>query len=94
MSDAPNDAATRLAEIEARVVALSSMMKSMMTAFMIHGLLTKAEIGPLIAEADALMRPGAGSAAGKQELAKLEADLPAYMRERMGPPPDPDDHGH
>lgn len=94
MSEAPNDVATRLAELEARVAALSSMIKSMMTAFMIHGLLTKAEIGPLIAEAEMLMRKGAASDAGKQELAKLEADLPAYMRERLGPAPDPDDHGH
>lgn len=94
MSEAQNDVAARLAELEARVTALSSMMKSMITAFMIHGLLTKAEIAPLIAEAEALMRTGAGSAAGKEELAKLQGDLPAYMRERMGPAPGPDEHDH
>lgn len=87
------DAETRIAELEARVAALSSMMKSMMTAFMIHGLLTKAEIAPLIAEAEALMKTTAAGA-GKDELARLEADLPAYMRERLGPPPDPDEHDH
>lgn len=87
------DAETRIAGLEARVAALSSMMKSMMTAFMIHGLLTKAEIAPLIAEAEALMKTGAAGA-GREELARLEADLPAYMRERLGPPPDPDEHDH
>lgn len=92
MSDDSNEA--RITELEARVSALSSMMRSMMTAFMIHGLLTKAEIAPLIAEAEALMRTGAASGAGKDELARLEADLPAYMRQRLGPAPGPDEHDH
>lgn len=80
----------RIAELETRVAALSALIKSMMTGFMIHGLLTKAEIAPLIAEAEALMKTGAG----KDELARLQADLPAYMRERLGPAPDPDEHDH
>lgn len=84
----------RISELETRVAALSSLIKSMMTAFLIHGLLTKAEIAPLIAEAEALMKTGGAPGAAKDELARLQQDLPAYMRERLGPAPDPDEHDH
>lgn len=92
MTEATPDA--RIAELEARINALSSMMKSLMTAFMIHGLLTKQEIAPLIAAAEALMQPTQAGGAGRAELASIGEDLPAYMRERLGPAPDPDEHDH
>lgn len=79
-------------QLEARVTAMSALVKSLLTTLMLRGLLTRAEIAPLIAEAEAVMA-GAGPAA-IAELRAIEADLPAYLREAMGPPPDDDDHDH
>jgi hypothetical protein len=93
MSD-KNDDTDRLAAIEARMTALSALMKSVISTFMIHGLLTRAEIAPLIEQAEALMRPMTSPAAAVAELAAVEKELPQYMRANLGPPPDPDEHDH
>jgi hypothetical protein len=82
------------AELEARVAAMSALVKSLLTTLMLRGLLTRAEIAPLIADAEALMGTGAGAVTARSELRAIEADLPNYMREAMGPPPDDDDHDH
>lgn len=79
-------------ELEARVAAMSALVKSLLTTLMLRGLLNRAEIAPLIADAEALMQ--ASSPAAKAELRSIHADLPAYLREAMGPPPDDDDHDH
>ncbi len=84
---------SRAAALEARVAALSATVKSLLTTLMLRGLLTKAEIAPLLAEAEALMSAGASTAA-QEELKSIADDLPGYMREAMGPPPDDDDHDH
>jgi hypothetical protein len=78
--------------LEARVTALSSLVKAMLTTLMLRGLVTRAEIAPLIAEAEALI--DAAGPAAKAELRTIEADLPAHLRQAMGPPPDDDDHDH
>ncbi len=80
------------AEFEARLSAMSALVKSLLTTLLLRGLLTRAEIAPLIADAEALM--GTGADAAKTELRAIEADLPGYMREAMGPPPDDDEHDH
>jgi hypothetical protein len=81
-----------IADMEARVSAMSALVKSLLTTLMLRGLLNRAEIAPLIADAEALM--ATGGAAGKAELDSVRADLPVYLREAMGPAPDPDDHDH
>ena len=83
----------RITELEARVTALSATLKSVLTTLMLRGLLTRAEIAPLLAEAEASISGGA-SAAAKAELDSIAADLPAHLRAAMGPPPDDDDHDH
>ncbi len=80
------------ADLEARVAAMSALVKSLLTTLMLRGLLTRAEIAPLLSDAEALM--DAASPAAKAELRAIHADLPAYLREAMGPPPDDDDHDH
>ena len=92
MSQIPIDA-EQAAVLEARVSALSATVKALLTTLLLRGLLTKAEIAPLLAEAEALMVQS-GSTAGKAELGAIRDDLPAYMREAMGPPPDDEDHDH
>lgn len=81
-----------IADMEARVAAMSALVKSLLTTLMLRGLLNRAEIAPLIADAEALM--ATGGVAGKAELNSIREDLPAYLREAMGPAPDPDDHDH
>ena len=90
----PGDPATpqSIADMEARVAAMSALVKSLVTTLMLRGLLNRAEIAPLIADAEALM--AAGGAAGQAELNSIRADLPAYLRAAMGPEPDQDDHDH
>jgi hypothetical protein len=84
----------RIAALEARVAALSATLKSVLTTLMLRGLLNRAEIAPLLAEAEAMIAAAGSSPAATDELAGIEKDLPAYMREAMGPPPDDDDHDH
>lgn len=91
MSDT-TDAAARIAALEARVTALGATVRSVLTTLMLRGLLTRAEIAPLLAEAEALMHGAAP--AGSAELKSIEADLPDYLRNAMGPPSDEADHDH
>ena len=81
-----------IADMEARVAAMSALVKSLLTTLMLRGLLNRAEIAPLIADAEALM--ATGGTAGQAELNSIRADLPAYLRAAMGPAPDPDYHDH
>ena len=90
---APEDAPDRIAELESRVAALSATLKATLTTLMLRGLLTRAEIAPLLAEAEAAITGGAAPAA-KAELAAIGTDLPGYLRAAMGPVPDDDDHDH
>lgn len=87
------DEAARIAELEGRVAALGATVRSLLTMLMLRGLLTRAEIAPLLAEADALLQ-AASASSGSAELKAIETDLPAYVRHAMGPPPDDDDHDH
>ena len=80
------------AELEARIAAMSALVKGLLTVLMLRGLLTRAEIAPLIADAERLMETG--GAAAKAELRAIQADMPGYLREAMGPPPADDDHDH
>lgn len=97
MPSSPDSAAAnttdRMAELESRVAALSATLKATLTTLMLRGLLTRAEIAPLLAEAEAAITGGATPAA-KAELAGIGAELPSYLRAAMGPAPDDDDHDH
>lgn len=84
----------RIAELESRVAALSATIKSVLTTLMLRGLLNRAEIAPILAEADTMIAAAGALPAARDELAGIRKDLPAYMREAMGPPPDDDDHDH
>ena len=96
MPATPSDE-TRIADLEARIAALGATVKSVLTTLMLRGLLTRAEIAPLLAEAEASIAggvEGGASAAAKAELRAIEAELPGYLRQAMGPPPDDGDHDH
>lgn len=81
--------AEKIAALEARVEALSVAFKTVLSAFVIRGLLTKASVEQILRDAEeAVSHPH-----GAQELGNVRAELPQYMRHAMGPVPD-DDHGH
>lgn len=91
-SGAPSSSEPTLADLEARLAAMSALVKSVLTTLMLRGLLTRAEIAPLLADAEALMQ--SSSPAARAELQSIQRDLPGYLREAMGPEPDDDDHDH
>ena len=87
------DQTARIAALEERVEAVSSMIKSVLTTLMLRGLLTKATVDEVLNESKAVIGPGHAQAAA--ELDHIKEDLPHYMRHAMGPEPDEDDdHGH
>ena len=82
--------AEKIAVLEARVEALSVAFKTVLSALVIRGLLTKASVDQILHDAEeAIHHPR-----GKHELEGVRADLPHYIRHAMGPVPDDDDHGH
>ena len=81
----------RLARLEARVDALSATVKTVLTTLVMRGLLTQAAVKQILDEAEQSMAAGDKQAGGAAELRGIEADLPAYKRAAMGPPPDPDE---
>ena len=89
--DRPND--RRIADLEGRVAALGATVKSLLTLMLVRGIVTRAEIAPLVAEAETLMQANA-TPAGTAELRSIAAELPSYLRQAMGPPPDDGDHDH
>jgi len=93
MGEASGGKVPTLADLEARVAAQSALIKSLLTTLMLRGLLTRAEIAPLVADAEALMASASGAAA-KAELKSIEGDLSHYLREAMGPAPEEGDHDH
>jgi len=93
MTDATPGASPTIADLEARVGALSALIKSLLTTLMLRGLLTRPEIAPLVAEAEVLMAATAAPAA-QAELRSVEEQLPAYLREAVGPAPSDDEHDH
>ena len=59
---------------------------------MLRGLLTQAAVKQILDDAEQAMAEAEKQAGGCAELAGIEADMPAYRRAAMGPPPDPDEH--
>lgn len=91
MSD---DDSARLRRLEARIDALSTTVKTVLTTLVIRGVLTQAAVKQILDEAEHAMAEAEKQAGGAAELAGIEQDLPAFRRAAMGPPPDPDDHDH
>ncbi len=84
--------AEKLRRLEARVEALSATVKTVLTTLMLRGLLTQAAVKQILDEAEQSMAAAEKDAGGAAELRGIDADLPAYRRAAMGPPPDPDEH--
>ena len=82
--------ADRIADLEARVEALSATIKTVLTTLVLRGLLTKPAVDAILREAESMVLVSAGRA----QIETVRQDLPGVMRAAMGPQPDPDDHGH
>jgi len=79
--------------VEARVDALSVLVKSTLTTLVMRGLLTKADIPALVQESEAALGGGAHPAA-RAELRSIRDEMPSYLRAALGPAPDHDDDDH
>jgi hypothetical protein len=90
---AGNPDTDRLQALEARLDALSGVVKGVLTTLVLRGILNRAEIPALLQET-ATMTGGDSNPAAKAELLSIQEDLPGYLRTAMGPAPDPDDDDH
>ena len=86
-----SDELARIAALEQRVEALSHTLKTVMTTFMLRGILTRETVNAVLAEAE---RGMAGQSTAMAEIAHIKEDIPAYLRHAMGPQSEDDDHGH
>jgi hypothetical protein len=78
--------------LEARVNALSSTLKSVLTTLVLRGILNRADVATLLHDTEALLAKD--GPAGVAELKSIEEEMPSYLRAAVGPPPDPDDDDH
>jgi hypothetical protein len=81
--------AERWRAMEARLDALSSTVKAVLTTLVLRGVLNRAEVSALLQETEAVMNKE--NPFGVSELRAIQHEMPAYMRAAVGPPPDPDD---
>ena len=84
--------AERIERLEARLDAMSELVKNVLTTLLLRGVLTKPVIDQILKDAAAALdgsRAGAGEA-----LRSVREDLPRHLRAAMGPAPDEDDHDH
>lgn len=79
--------------VEARVEALSVLVKSTLTTLVMRGVLNKADIPALVHESEAALGDTAHPAA-QAELRSLKENMPSYLRAALGPAPDHDDDDH
>lgn len=86
-----SDEAARIAALEQRVEALSHTLKTVLTTFMLRGILTRQTVDAILAEAAQGMT---GQTKAMDEIAHIKEDMPAYLRHAMGPDSAADDHDH
>jgi hypothetical protein len=85
--------ADRIARLEARIEAVSSTMKSVLTMLMLQGVLTRQTVEAILKESEQNL---AATPGGQQEIEAVREDLPNYLRTAIGPQDDDHDEygGH
>ena len=80
--------------VEARIDALSAMLKSTLTTLVMRGVLTKADIPALVRETEAALAERGLHPAAAAELRSIRDEMPSFLRAALGPEPghDHDDH--
>jgi hypothetical protein len=92
---ADNSNAADLAQrLQGRIDALSLLNKSLLTALVVRGQLTKEEVLAMIDEAEEALPGGGAKAAAKSELASIAADLPARLKAAAHPRVGEQAHDH
>ena len=82
------------AAVEARMDALSTMLKSTLTTLVMRGVLTKADIPTLVQESEIALGDKGRHPAARAELRSIRDDMPSFLRTALGPEPDPDEDDH
>ena len=78
----------RIALLEARLEAMSSTIKNVLTTLVLHGLLTRPTVEQLLKESEQALADHPGARA---EINSVREDLPNYIRAAAGTGED-DDH--
>ena len=83
----------RIAQLEARLDAMSSTIKSVLTTLVLRGLLTRPAVEQILKESEEAL---ANAPAAKQEINSVREDLPGYIQKAIGPQGEDDDEsgGH
>jgi hypothetical protein len=81
-------------DAEARIDALSAMVKSTLTTLVMRGVLTKADIPALVQESETALGEKGRHPAVRAELRAIRDDMPSFLRAALGPEPDPDEDDH
>jgi hypothetical protein len=82
--------ATHLKQLEARVEAMSTMIKTVLTTMVMRGILTRADVQAILHDSEQAL---AATPQAVGEVAAVREELPHYLRTAMGPPSDDDEHG-
>lgn len=80
--------------LEARMEALSVLVKSTLTTLVMRGVLTKADIPALVQESETALGAAAAHPAARAELRSIRDEMPSYLRAALGPVPDDDHDDH
>jgi hypothetical protein len=83
----------RIAHLEARIDAMSSTIKSVLTTLLLRGLLTKPAVEQILKESEEALANAPGA---RQEIDSVREDLPNYLNKAIGPQDDDHDEygGH
>ena len=81
-------------DAEARLDALSTMLKSTLTTLVMRGVLTKADIPTLVKESEIALGERGRHPAARAELRAIQDEMPSFLRTALGPEPDDDHDDH
>ena len=79
-----------LKRVEARVEAMSTTIKTVLTTLVMRGILTRADVEAILKDSEQAL---ADAPEALSEVASVREDFPKYMRAAIGEPDDDDEHG-
>jgi hypothetical protein len=88
------NAEDRLQAVQARLDAVKTVLDSLLSALLVRGVLSKAELEQILQSSEAALQARATHSAALEQVAAIRQDIPEHLRSALGPEPDEDDHDH
>ncbi len=85
--------AKQIADLEARVAALGALMRSLLATLMLRGVMTRADIAPLMEQAAAMLPSDLKDAGADAEFKAITHDVAGSLSRAAGPI-EQHDHDH